>query len=437
MAIQKPIRNQAPVPGRVSGQQTAQDALATSLLRSGRAATPAQAKELAGQILQGLKNAGFQIGLPNKLIGDLQAWAGLPKTGIMDAATLSFLGGLGLLQKVDGLQKGQFRSAASATADENQVTRFQGKDKPQWSSFKDSRAQEAPQLSLGKGVADLHKNEIRERQQRQEVQKNELSSLQGQLSQMGFPAEGRGNRALRAQVQQFQAAQGLPETGKLDQATLSALNEQGVEVAVQGRSAPDAQTDKEKATVPKKGIDQKNKGRGDEKEHGQGSQSDDDDDDAEGNDLGQDRDSELARAEYWGDSPAGEDGSPSSDEGHATLDDQSDADAGYYEVPSLRVQYVQALENIVASTPNQGPVRYSWDVTFHQPGVYGAYQPATPLWHIGIEEVSPFAEVWEEARQVLSEKFGALGEDQLPTKIDFEQALRRARVRIQDENESA
>lgn len=436
MAIQKPIRNEPKGPGRVSGQQSAQDALATNLLRSGRASSPAQAQQLAAQILQGLKNAGFQLGLPGQFLNNLQAWAGLPKTGILDQATLSFLGGLGLMQKVDGLQKGQFRSPATTTTSDAQAAQFQGQDKQQWSSFKDARPQEMPQFVAGKGVADLHNSEIRDRQQRQEMQKSELSSLQGQLSQLGFPAQGRGNRALRAQVQSFQSAQGLPESGRLDAATLSALNERGVEVSVQGRTAPDAQRDKEKATTPlKKGINRKNQGRGQEQHHGQGRQSESDDE-LDGNDLGKDRNSDLARADQWGDSPAGEEGDPSSDEGHATLDDQSNAEAGFYEVPSLRTQYLEALEQIEATAPNHGPVRYSWDVTFHRPGVYGAYQPAEPLWHIGIENVSPFADVWEKARQVLSEKFETLGELHLPVQKDFEQALRRARVRLQEPKES-
>ena len=110
MVIQKPIRNRGTPGLRSGGGQTSEAVLAKALLKSGQAQSPAQAKLMASQILQGLKTAGFPMGTSNNLLGDLQGWAGIPKSGVMDAATLSFLAGAGILKKVDVSQKGMLRT---------------------------------------------------------------------------------------------------------------------------------------------------------------------------------------------------------------------------------------------------------------------------------------------------------------------------------------
>jgi hypothetical protein len=433
MVIQKPIRNRGTPGLRTGGAQTSETVLANALLKSGRAQSPAQAKLMAAQILQGLKSAGFPLGTPNNLLGDLQSWAGIPKSGVMDAATLSFLAGAGMMQKVDALQKGVLRSPDQAAASVKDSLALSMKETKDWSQFRDTRKSDVPASTLGKAAGELHKSEILDRQSRNQATVNELSNLQGQLTQLGFSASAKGNRALRAQLQSFQAANGLPETGRLDASTSAALRDQGVQAPVVGKSAPEGMIANQKSAGPRKGIpEESKKGRGKHDSEGQGEEPDPDSD-ADGNDLGEMRDIETAHEDDWGNSPAGEEGDPLSEEGHATLDAESDAEVGYYEVASLRTQYTESLEKIQASRVKNGPVRYSWDVTFYKPGVYGAYQPAEPLWHIGIQDVSPFAEIWAEARQALVDKFSTFRETEVPIQRDFERALRRARMRLEDQ----
>ena len=126
---------------------------------------------------------------------------------------------------------------------------------------------------------------------------------------------------------------------------------------------------------------------------------------------------------------AGDEDALDEDRGWANLKGDGE-EAGHWEMVPLSNQIKEALDAIVRDDDGSGAATYQWDVTFYRPGVYGAGQPATPLWHIGIEQVSAFDAVWENARDVLTRRLAQVEPDALPpTTHDFENALRRARVR--------
>jgi len=133
---------------------------------------------------------------------------------------------------------------------------------------------------------------------------------------------------------------------------------------------------------------------------------------------------------------AGDEDESDEDRGWANMKAEGDGE-GYWQTKTLSTQIVTALDDITRDDDGTGPATYRWDVTFYRPGVYGAGQPATPLWHIGIEQVTAFDAVWDNARRVLTKRLAQLEPDERPlTAEDFEMALRRARVRRPQEDDA-
>lgn len=105
-------------------------------------------------------------------------------------------------------------------------------------------------------------------------------------------------------------------------------------------------------------------------------------------------------------------------------------DANHWRVPPLSEQVRAALEKIERDDGGTGPVTYTWDVTFHRPGVYAVGQPAEELWHVGVHRATAFDPVWQQAADALASRMLYAEPDATPLTLDdFILALRRARVR--------
>ena len=119
------------------------------------------------------------------------------------------------------------------------------------------------------------------------------------------------------------------------------------------------------------------------------------------------------------------------DDGRGNANMQGDQEGGeFWQVPPLSLQVHAALEAIVRDDDGSGPVTYTWDVTFMQPGTYAAGQPAPELWHVAVKQATAFDPVWQQAADAVSSRmlYGEPDADP-PTIDDFIMALRRARVR--------
>lgn len=140
-----------------------------------------------------------------------------------------------------------------------------------------------------------------------------------------------------------------------------------------------------------------------------------------------------------GNTKAGDDDFLDEARGNANVRDDDKADdadqatlegEGHWRVPPLSEQARAALEKIARDDDGSGPVTYTWDVTFHRPGVYAAGQPAEELWHVGVHKATAFDPVWQQAADALASRMLYAEPDAPPLTIDdFILALRRARVR--------
>ncbi|MCC7111580.1 MAG: peptidoglycan-binding protein [Deltaproteobacteria bacterium] len=120
--------------------------------------------------------------------------------------------------------------------------------------------------------------------------------------------------------------------------------------------------------------------------------------------------------------------------GHASLDDGSEAEAGYYRVPSVSEQCVQALERIRkdAAVENRATT-YSWEVTFYRPGTYGPGQKAQELVHLVVDKATAFDAVWTKAHaNLVALVKRADPEGEAPSLDDIVGAIRQARAREGD-----
>lgn len=121
-------------------------------------------------------------------------------------------------------------------------------------------------------------------------------------------------------------------------------------------------------------------------------------------------------------------------QGHASLDDGSDADAGHYRVPSVSEQCFLALDKICkdAAVENRATT-YSWDVTFLRPGVYAPGQKAQELVHLVVDKATAFDAVWTKAHANLVALVKRTDpEGTAPSLDDIVGAIRQARAREGD-----
>ncbi len=120
--------------------------------------------------------------------------------------------------------------------------------------------------------------------------------------------------------------------------------------------------------------------------------------------------------------------------GHASLDDGSEAEAGYYRVPPVSEQCFTALARITkdAAQDNRATT-FSWDVTFFKPGTYGPGQKAQELVHLVVDKATPFDAVWSKAQANLAALVKRVdGDGAVPTLDDIVGAIRQARARESD-----
>lgn len=135
-----------------------------------------------------------------------------------------------------------------------------------------------------------------------------------------------------------------------------------------------------------------------------------------------------------GNAKAGDDNFLDDERGNANLKGHGEEGVGegegFWRVPPLSEQVRAALETITRDAEGTSAVTYSWDVTFHRPGVYGPGQPAPEIWRLAVERATAFDPVWREACDAIAIKYLYLEPDtEPPTMDDFVLALRRARVR--------
>ncbi|MBI1946891.1 MAG: peptidoglycan-binding protein [Deltaproteobacteria bacterium] len=120
--------------------------------------------------------------------------------------------------------------------------------------------------------------------------------------------------------------------------------------------------------------------------------------------------------------------------GHASTDDGSDAEAGFYRVPAMSEQCFAALERISkdAAVENRATT-YSWDVTFYKPGTYGPGQKAQELVHLVVDKATAFDAVWTKAHANLTALVRRVdGDGAVPSLDDIVGAIRQARAREGD-----
>jgi len=120
--------------------------------------------------------------------------------------------------------------------------------------------------------------------------------------------------------------------------------------------------------------------------------------------------------------------------GHATLDDGSEAEAGYYEIPPLSQQLREALSSIEREAGrDHKTTTYRWELTLYRPAIYGAGQKAQELLHLVVDEATAYDEVWQRARDEVNKHLRRLEPDAAPLELeDFVRALQRARVAGED-----
>lgn len=427
MAVRGPLRPDGPKPAQ-KGAEAPLSALEQALLRSGLAKTPTEARALALKLINALKKAGFpevpKGSVPGKLEGqlkDFQRSNGIAVTGRLDSATLELLKDKGVLKDA-GVDSG---GPATGPGPEGRV------DAPPFvaSPLESGRAKAWRELSLkaspllapgsgGEGPAGPKAHEVAHEQARaraelsREDAPRSLSGLLEGLSKLGFPGAGKGKERLESALKQLQASLQLPRSGKLDEATVRELVSRGLLPEGSERAA------------------QSSSGREVTSGHGGAGGAGVSEGAPDGAYATAGHTDPRGEVEDAHNAPAGDDDHSDRRRGHATLDDGSDDDEGYYEVPALSAQIAQALEGIVRDDDAKGATTYSWDVTFYRPGIYGRRQPTEPLWHVVVERASPFDPVWSEAREALASRLGDLEPDSAPpSDDDFQRALRRARVR--------
>lgn len=459
MAIRGPGK---PAPPRVQGPDGSQPGKGgkatpaeSALIRAGLAKTPQEARALMKSLVQkmgGAKEGSLDAQFA-KALSTFQKENGLPQTGKLDGQTAAALKDAGVLQQGKPATPSTTRPTTKPTT---------GAPQPgKWGGF----AGKADAKTLPTSSAPVEKGgqlELKELSQKAEALRpkteEQLQNLMTNLGKFGFFGAGKGAAQLRGALKKFQGEHNLETTGKLDDATLQMLAKEGVlegkgkdtsgtskgahSGATEGhgllaqtpsetpsyeniyaRGDPAAERAKQQADADgKRAVDErkKRKGRGG---------------DGDGDGFGEDGEGAADAAELYGEdadsanAPSGDDDYADPRRGHAQMGDD-DAEAGYYEVPSLGQQLEDALERLTTFEDDKGVLMYAWDVTFFVPGVYGAGQKAEALWHVVIDGAGPFDDVWKRAKGTLNDRLR--GRDPTcPALTDdrFTRALRRARVR--------
>lgn len=467
--------------------------LESKLLDSGLAKTPAEAKKLAKKLTAGLKQMGLLGKTPAQVLKKFQEKNGLKQTGTLDGPTQKALTEQGLLPKSAGPPgtaqdakgaagkagaKAEGKAGEGAKADgaktHGGTAKSGAKDKAaggkkatdaskmerpgagqkfgRFTEKTSARPQnvtaqppgkEAPPQMGHRGV-EVHQAQARAELTGPHEDGKQMQSLMSQLQGKGFgdgqPMTAKG---MRESLRAFQQEHKLPMSGKMDEGTKAAMQAEGM---LNPDGTPAEAKAQAEVVVTVQNAEGEGRAEGEGKDAGQeagaaqSGQSPGEAADAEAKpqviygmgemDVGYDDES--------GNAQSGDEDEDNEDRGHASIDDGEEHEEGHYRVPRLAVQIHAALDAIERDDDLTGAPTYAWDVTFYRPGVYGRRQKATPLWHIGISETGPFDPVWEQAHDALEQKLAEIEPESDAVNIyEFRMALRRARVRGQDEEPSS
>jgi hypothetical protein len=143
------------------------------------------------------------------------------------------------------------------------------------------------------------------------------------------------------------------------------------------------------------------------------------------------RDESVGEESATANAKSGDDNFSDEARGNANVKGDGDGEGGgYWSVPPLSEQVRAAMEKIGRDDDGSGPVTYTWDVTFHRPGVYASGQPAEEIWRVAVQKATAFDPVWQQAADAIASRMLYAEPDATPPTIDdFILALRRARVR--------
>ncbi len=409
----------------------------TGLVNSGT-----NAKQVAQGILQNLASAGFSAppkgDLGAKLQSALKSFQqanGLPKTGLLDAATITALKNKGVVENPEAQQAQQ--KAAQDGFDKAGFGLLKQGEKGRadlvQSGTPDTNFLDALIDKLGPGGPNegMSAKDVAGAAQAQEAQVN---AQQVSEAKKGEGAQKKGSTT------DAQKDIELPTNQQLDRGTSS-----GVKVARGLKSEAQKTEEKRRKNAlaghdpteagAEEGDDLEGVGEDGKRRRGKGGDHDGGDDEGEeragsagpGDEDGTERDR--------GNAHSGDEDHANNKRGNASIDDGSVPDAGHYRVPSISEQAFAALDKIQkdASVENRATT-YSWDVMFYKPGVYAAGQKAQDLVHLVVESATAFDQVWSRAQANLNVLVRRTDPDgAVPTLDDIIQAIRQARARDGDD----
>lgn len=416
------------------------------LLAGGKSAASA-ASELVG----GLKRKGFEapatvkndVGL--QLIAALKVFQqanGLPVNGQLNAQTMTALKNAGVVgdpallaqqaktAEKDGFEKGptllkqgekaRADMVSAGTPDTNFLDALLnqlGTGGPNEGTSKSdvkgaAHASEAQSQAVEKSkVAEAKKADKSQKGSAADAKDNELATAQQHLDK-GTGVGVKVNRGLRAAETRTDEKKRKAALAGSDPTEMGILDEEADEDALEGA-----------------GDDGDNKrGRGGEHAGGQQEGADS---------TGSAGDAGDGNERDRGNASSGDEDHANATRGNAQSGAAEDG-AGHHRVASMSEQAFAALAKIArdASVENRATT-YSWDVTFHKPGIYGAGQQAQELVHLVVDKATAFDPVWQKAQAnltVLVKRTDPGG--QVPTLDDIIQAMRQARARDGDDTAS-
>ncbi|MCC7072029.1 MAG: peptidoglycan-binding protein [Deltaproteobacteria bacterium] len=409
----------------------------------------AKPQDAAQGLLGRLAKAGFNAppgqGLAPSLASVLkqfQAKQGLPPSGLLDAGTAGALQKAGMLGQPDAAAEKQQKSVKDGFEKGAPSLLKQGEQKRAElvnQGTPDTNFLDALINQLGpggpnegtsatdiKGAASGQESRNVETQQKlAEAKKGEGVNKKGSTVTSDRDLPTPGNQQLdRGNAQGVKVARGLrAETTKTDEK--------------KRRDALAGQDPTELGILDEEADEEALEGAGDEgkKRRGQGGEQEQGGQDAEGTSSGGSGVGAEAEASERdrGNASSGDE-RHDEERGHASLDDGSGAEAGYYRVPAVSEQCFAALEQIKkdAAQDNRATT-YTWDVTFYKPGTYGAGQQAQELVHLLVDKATAFDAVWAKAQANLTALVKRVdGDGAVPTLDDIVGAIRQARAREGD-----
>jgi hypothetical protein len=390
------------IPAPVKGVPQSVPSLVDALTRTGLLAGGRDPLKIAAQLLGNLVAKGFGAGVGNveaalkTSIAAFQRAQGLPVTGQLDAATANAMSAQGLLpgQGVHQFQDGFEKKTPKVAVPDEAAT-------------KATAGLGGLAAKLGETVGGL------------------LGGLFGQKAPAPVP-EGKGQGASESPTgdKKGSAADGGTTTATGHAATASSSEKARsdargfAEPTMRGVREGDVLAERGRAVVGEKAG---TTGGGDELKGAQkkggvtGRVIDADDDGSE---------------EHSGNASSGDEDFDGR-EGHASDDDGSGADRGFWRVPSVDVQAQRVLDAIRREPEVENrAAAYSLDVHFYRPGVYGAGQKGDEILHVVVTGASAVDPMWDRVVARIAD----LVERHAPGRVapdidDFRAALRVARYR--------